>query len=47
MKPIEIKDLELPKTGSKVRVIDLMDHELTTRERIEKFKQVPWDWLLV
>lgn len=41
MKPIEIKDLELPKTGSKVRVIDLMDHELTTRERIEKFKQVP------
>lgn len=41
MKPIEIKDLELPKTGSKVRVIDLMDHELTTRERIEEFKQVP------
>ena len=41
MKPIEIKDLELPKTGSKVRVIDLIDHELTTRERIEEFKQVP------
>ena len=41
MKPIEKRDLELPKTGSKVRVIDLMDHELTTRERIEEFKQVP------
>ncbi len=41
MKPIEKKDLELPKTGSKVRVIDLIDHELTTRERIEEFKQVP------
>lgn len=41
MKPIEKKDLELPKTGSKVRVIDLMDHELTTKERIEEFKQVP------
>ena len=41
MKPIEKKDLELPKTGSKVRVIDLIDHELTTRERIKEFKQVP------
>lgn len=40
MKPIEKRDLELPRTGSKVRVIDLMDHELTTRERIEEFKQV-------
>ena len=38
MKPIEKRDLELPKTGSKARVIDLMDHELTTRERIEEFK---------
>ena len=41
MKPIEKKDLEFPKTGTKVRVIDLMDHELTTGERIEEFKQVP------
>ncbi len=41
MKPIEKKDLELPKTGSKVRVIDLMDHELTTGERIEKFRETP------
>lgn len=41
MKPIEKKDLELPKTGSKVRVIDLMDHELTTGERIEEFRETP------
>lgn len=41
MKPIEKKDLELPKTGSKVRVIDLMDHELTTGERVEKFRETP------
>ncbi len=41
MKPIEKKDLELPKTGSKVRVIDLMDHELTTGERIEEFRKTP------
>lgn len=41
MKPIEKKDLELPKTGSKVRVIDLMDHELITGERIEEFRETP------
>ena len=41
MKTIEKKDLELPKTGSKVRVIDLMDHELTTGERIEEFRETP------
>lgn len=41
IKPIEKKDLELPKTGSKVRVIDLMDHELTTRERIEALQETP------
>ena len=36
-KPIQIPDLTLKKTGNQIRVIDLVSHELITRERTE-----PW-----
>lgn len=39
-KPIQASDLALKKTGNQIRVIDLVSHELMTRERIESWTEL-------
>ena len=40
--PITVEELQLKKTtGTHQRVIDMVAHELTTRERIEEWKELP------